>query len=260
MSNLPDIQNSCPDIKVKLNRVGIEDFRLPITILEKENGYQKTVASINCYVDLDCNNRGVNMSRLPLVLHEYNEKIFNMNLLAEIAKTIRENCEAEESQVIYKFPYFIKKKAPVTGYEGYVFYDVTFDMTSNKTGQTFKFQVKTYATSLCPCSKEISEDGAHNQKCLIQIDVVPKKDSWIWIEDIIKVAESSASCEIFSVLKRPDEKYVTENAYNNAAFVEDITRNVYEKLTNIEGIDTFNIVVISDESIHLHKAYARLHV
>jgi GTP cyclohydrolase I len=258
MTNLPDIQNSCPEIQVKLHRVGVQDFKLPIKIIQQDGGYQSSVATIDCFVDLSCDNRGVNMSRIPLVLHEYLDKLINQKLLGEIAATVRNKCEAETCQLIYKFPYFIKKKAPISGQEGIVFYNVTFDMTDILNKQIFRFGVDVHATSLCPCSREISESGAHNQRCEIKLDITPNNETWIWLEDLIRIAEDSASCEIYSVLKRPDEKYVTENAYKNAAFCEDITRKVYDKLSNFKGIEHFNVEVISDESIHQHKAYARL--
>lgn len=256
--SLPDIQNTCPSIQIGLNRVGITDLKLPIKVLTKNDEYQTTIADISCYINLEPDKKGINMSRLPIVLHEYNGIPISGKLLNDICQDVKNISEAEEAQVIYKFPYFINKKSPVTNIDGLVHYNVTFDGDLLKDCYQFKFNVEVIATSLCPCSKEISLNNAHNQKCFINIECNMLPESWIWIEDIICIAEKSASCEIYSILKREDEKHVTERMYNNPGFVEDITRNIYEKMSILKGIRQFNISVSSDESIHIHKAYAKI--
>lgn len=256
--DLPDIQNSIPEIQIALNRVGITDLQLPIYILQKDNKIQHSVAKIDCFVDLDSNLKGINMSRIPIALHKYLDSPISGKLIHSISENIRLNSNAEVCQLIYSFPYFIQKFSPISKEPGLVIYPVKFNVTKSFNSAIFEVSVITTTTSLCPCSKEISEYGAHNQKCLIEITCQMDIENYIWIEDIISIAETSASCEIFSVLKRVDEKYITEQAYENPCFVEDITRNCYKKLINLKYISKFKIEVTSDESIHNHKAYAQL--
>ena len=255
---LPDVQYTNPKYPIRINRVGINTVELPIFVSMKNGGVQHSVAKVDCYVDLAANLKGTNMSRLIIGLQKFVGQQLSGKLICSIAENIRISAEADTCEVSYSFPYFISKMAPASNEPGVLPYHICF--TGIKTKDTFVFRlgVKVLATSLCPCSKEISEYGAHNQKVLINMSVQGKENTFIWIEDLIDVAETSASCEIYSVLKRIDEKVVTERAYNNPKFVEDIARSVYNKISAIEDIETFKISVEADESIHAHNAIAMI--
>jgi GTP cyclohydrolase I len=256
MENMPDVQQSVPRVKVKLNRVGVSHLTLPISIQSETGKIQTSVAKVSCYVDLASDKKGINMSRLPIGLHKYLNQSLNGTIIKDIAENIRQVSKAEICQVIYEFHYFIEKLAPASKEPGLIDHKIIFDGTKTESSYIWKFSVETVGTSLCPCSKEISTAGAHNQKCYITTDIWPNDGKWIWIEDIVKICEQSCSCEIYSILKRIDEKIVTERAYDNPMFVEDVARSVYEKLAAIDDIDYFKIKVASDESIHMHRAEA----
>jgi GTP cyclohydrolase I len=194
------------------------------------------------------------MSRLLEVLHEYTFKPLNIDVIESITKVIRKRSESDKCFLEIKFPYFMEKCAPVSHKKGYVHHNVKFTCENNKDNISTKFGVTVIVTSLCPCSKEISDSSAHNQKCYVEVEYTT--NSWVWVEDVILAIEQCGSCEIYSILKRPDEKVVTERAYNNPLFVEDIARNVYTSLEKIKGVEAFKISVTSDESIHIHKAVA----
>lgn len=253
-----DIQSGTPDYCIPIHRVGITGLILPVYISDKEKGSQHTVANIDIFVDLEENEKGTHMSRLALVPQNYLDMQLNIDILKSIATNIRNKCNAYTSQIIYRFPYFIKKLAPVSKEPGLVHYDIELNVTDcqdiNKSNTDIKIGVT--STSLCPCSKEISEYGAHNQRS--KINVKYKPNQFIWFEDIINIIESSSSCEIFSTLKRPDEKYVTEYAYNNPRFVEDTVREIYTKLSALNILDQYEVEVTNEESIHQHNAYAKM--
>lgn len=253
---LPDIQQTIPKVKIALKKVGIVNFKMPIKILTKNNNINPTIATIKCYVDLDKNLKGINMSRLPQALHKFQEIPLDSNVIKQIAEDVRIISKADVCELSYTFDYFINKKSPINHIMGLVNYPTTFTGIKYENEYVFKFNVRITATSLCPCSKEISLYGAHNQKCYIDITCQRKNDNLIWIEDIINIAESCASCEIFSILKRPDEKWVTERAYENPKFVEDIARECYHKLLQRSDIEKFKVKITSDESIHMHSAVA----
>lgn len=254
--DLPDIQNTKSNHSIYLNRVGINNLRLPMSVLQQNNNFQQTIGIFECFVDLDKNIKGISMSRLLEVLHEDTNKPLDNKVITDITKTLRKRCESNISSVSVLFPYFIEKTSPVTHKKGLVEYECGFKCFNDNDKITNSLFVKLIVTSLCPCSKEISENGAHNQKCYIECEFETSK--WVWFEDIIKDLEFCGSSQIYSILKRPDEKFVTEQAYNNPLFVEDIARNVYTcldiKYNN--HISKFKINVYSDESIHIHKAFA----
>ena len=254
--SLPDIQYTKPKYPIKINRVGINTVELPIFVSMKNGGVQHSVAKVDCYVDLAAHLKGTNMSRLIIGLQKFVGQQLSGKLINSIAENIRISAEADTCEVSYRFPYFIQKVAPASNEPGILPYHICFTGIKTKDSFTFRLDVKVLATSLCPCSKEISEYGAHNQKALIDISIQAKENAFIWIEDVVDIAEASASCEIYSVLKRIDEKVVTERAFNNPKFVEDIVRSVYDKLSEIEDVEKFKIIVESDESIHAHNAVA----
>lgn len=259
MNQLPDVQADKPLIGIAINRVGVTDVKVPVYIKKQEGGHQHTVADVSCYVDLKSDKKGINMSRIPIAITKFLQETLSGENIKHIAQHIMQKSEAEECQLIYKFPYFVTKLSPVAKEPGVVHYDVEFNGTIDKDENwDFTFSINAICTTLCPCSKEISQANAHNQKCYIKITV--NTSGWVWVEDVINIAETSSSCEIFSVLKRPDEKFVTEEMYNNPRFVEDVVREVYQRMVKLENVKSFTVEATADESIHMHKAYAKLEV
>jgi GTP cyclohydrolase I len=259
---LPDIQSETPEHKVWINRVGIKDMEVPIALLKKDYTLQYTVANVSCYVDLSEDKRGVDMSRIPYAINQGIPGIFDYKRMIDMAKDILSATGGNICQLTYSFPYFICKKAPVTQTQGMVSYQVSFIIQFWRKDKldslTFTIGIGAIATTCCPCSKAVSKQNAHNQKCQINISVECANDAWVWIEDLIGIAERGASCEIYSVLKRPDEAAITKKMYDNPRFVEDVVREIYSGLEKLSGIRRYSIEAISDESIHLHKAYAKI--
>ncbi len=254
---LPDMQKNKPNFCIPIHRVGIQNIKVPIFIKKKTHTTQHSVADVDVYVDLDAESKGTHMSRLAIGIQKFLHLQLDKKLLKEIANYIKIKCEAETAQVIYNFPYFINKIAPTSNEPGITHCNVIFDYTVNNDYEKFLISVETTSTSLCPCSKEISEYGAHNQRSKIKIscDVDLLNDEFIWIEDLVNIANDCSSCEIYSVLKRVDEKTVTETAYNNPAFVEDACRSISSKLID-KSFNDFKVEVVNEESIHQHEAYA----
>lgn len=255
---LPDIQLTKPKHETKVNRVGIMGLLLPIFVSQRSGGYQYSTAQISCCVNLDACLKGTNMSRIPRVIHTYVDRPLTGNVIKEIAENVQKNSEVLDVDVTYKFPYFVKKIAPESGENGLVHYNASF--TGIKSVDTYRFNigVEVTATNLCPCSKEISKNGAHNQRIIINISCDQKETGFIWLEELIDIAEDSASCEIFSILKREDERFVTEKAYDNPMFVEDVVRSCHDKLSKVNTIEKFVISAEALESIHLHSAFAQI--
>lgn len=256
MSNLNDVQSNKPDIEIPIGKVGISDLKLPIRVLQKNGDFQNIVATINCFVDLPKSQKGVHMSRIPIVLNQFLKEPLDKKKIRDVTNNIRETLNSSSCYISYKFDYFIKKNSPVNKIPGYVYYNIIFIGEFKQTFD-FIFLVEVVATSLCPCSKEISKNGAHNQKCVVRIICNPETNEWIWVEDIIELIEGSVSCDIYSILKRSDEAYVTEKAYDNPMFVEDIARSCYQKMKKLKT-KSFIVDVISDESIHQHNAHATI--
>lgn len=249
---LPDVQGE-PDVRrVPIDKVGVKDVTYPITLRTPEGGAQSTVATINMYVSLPAERKGTHMSRFLEVLNDYSDGIRPDRLL-EMAHRLRERLDAAEAHLEMEFVYFIKKAAPVTGHPGLMDYRVRF-LCEADGSQDFIMSVTAPATSLCPCSKEISMYGAHNQRCLVTADV--RFDGTLWIEDLVTHLEAAASCQVYSVLKRPDEKHVTEEAFNNPKFVEDIVRDLAVRLNRDDRILWYHVRSENFESIHNHNAYA----
>lgn len=237
---------------MKLNTVGIKDINYPVTVREKSGGMQQTVASISLQVSLPREYRESCVSTFIEVLNRHQDEMSNRifrNLLAEVKERLR----AESAQVEMTFPYFLEKKAPATGTASLMEYTCRFTGGIGL-GEDFLLSVLVPVTTLCPCSREISACGAHNQRGEVCLTV--KYARFIWMEDLITMAEAGASCEVYALLKRPDEKYVTEKAYNNPMFVEDVVRKVAELAMVHPDITWFSVGVESFESIHKHSAYA----
>jgi len=215
-------------------------------------GKQQTVGTINMYVNLPRQYKGTHMSRFVEILNEHSKQISLQNF-SDILREMKKRLNAERANMEITFPYFINKRAPVSGSEGLMEYKCTFKGSLDK-GSDLITVIHVPISTLCPCSKEISNFGAHNQRGEVTLQVRFKK--FIWIEDLISLVEESASSDIYSVLKREDEKYVTERAYEHPMFVEDIVRDIAEKLNNDPNITWFSVESENFESIHNHNAYA----
>ena len=259
---MPDVQGSRDTRRVAIDKVGVKNIRYPITLhcptRGSTGGKQHTVATINMYVGLPHYQKGTHMSRFLEVLNKHHESLRTDQLMA-VCRDMQHRLEAEEAHLELDLPYFIDKKAPVTGQPGKLDVQVRFEIsTSSRTdgADDFVMGVKVPATSLCPCSKEISAYGAHNQRCEMEVKVRFKDDQFMWIEDLFDVIEQAASTQVFAVLKRPDEKWVTEAAYDNPKFVEDIVRDLAVALDGIEKIVWYQVMSENFESIHNHNAYA----
>lgn len=253
-AGMPDVQSEHDRRRVAIDKVGVKDVTYPITLRTPDGGSQTTVASINMYVSLPHDQKGTHMSRFLEVLNEHSTCV-TPERIPEITREIKRRLDAENAHLELSFTYFIQKMAPVTGAPGLMDYRVTFECHSNS-HDDFVMGVAAPATSLCPCSKEISLFGAHNQRCLISAKV--RTNGFMWIEDLVALLESAASSEVYAVLKRPDEKFVTEEAYENPKFVEDIVRDLSLALDAEGRIAWYSINSENFESIHNHSAYAQI--
>jgi GTP cyclohydrolase I len=250
--SLADVQSMADDRRISLNRVGIKNIRYPITVLDKAKGRQQTVASINMYVNLPHQFKGTHMSRFVEILNEYRQEI-NVRTFEMILSAMKERLDAQEAHLEIDFPYFIEKSAPVTGTKGLMEYGCGLhgSMTDHL---DMMLIARVPVTTVCPCSREISSYGAHNQRGEVRVWV--RFDRFIWLEDVIQIVEECGSSEVYSVLKRPDEKFVTEYAYDHPMFVEDLVRGVYQGLKKLPEITWFAVEAENFESIHNHSAYA----
>ncbi len=253
-SPIPDVQGSADSRQLPINKVGIKAIRHPIRVLDQGAGIQHTIATFNMYVGLPHNFKGTHMSRFVEILNSHDREISVENFESMLRDMVQ-RLEAETGHVEMNFPFFVDKTAPVSGVRSLIDYDVTFIGEINAEGR-YKQQIKVVVpvTSLCPCSKKISDRGAHNQRSHVTITVTT--NAFMWIEEIIRVAETNASCELYGLLKRPDEKYVTERAYDNPKFVEDLVRDVAATLNADARIDAYIVESENFESIHNHSAYA----
>ncbi|MEM1184861.1 MAG: GTP cyclohydrolase FolE2 [Planctomycetota bacterium] len=253
---MPDVQASPDSRQVPIDRVGVKEVVYPLRLRTKAGGEQTTVARINMYVALPHHQKGTHMSRFLEVLNEHSCEPITPERVPSLTQAIRERLNAETAHFEAEFTYFIEKKAPVTGQPGLMDYAVTVSCEATKGKEDFILSVAAPATSLCPCSKEISEYGAHNQRCRIEAKV--RADGLVWIEDLVELLEDAASHPVYAVLKRPDEKFVTEKAFDNPKFVEDIVRDLARGLEDDGRIKWFEINSENFESIHSHNAYAQL--
>jgi GTP cyclohydrolase I len=253
---IPDVQNSADSRQMPINKVGIKSIRHPVKVLDKSGGIQHTIAMFNMYVGLPHNFKGTHMSRFVEILNT-EEREFSVESFEQMMHAMVERLEAETGHVEMTFPYFINKTAPVSGVKSLMDYEVTFIgeiLSGGQYRQTTKVLVP--VTSLCPCSKKISEYGAHNQRSHVTVTVIT--NDFVWIEELVDMVEAQASCELFGLLKRPDEKYVTERAYDNPKFVEDMVRDVAGVLNAESRINAYVVESENFESIHNHSAYASI--
>jgi GTP cyclohydrolase I len=252
---MPDVQASRDTRRVAIDRVGVKDVVYPIRLATRSGGEQSSVATISMYVALPQEQKGTHMSRFLEVLNEQSGEPFRPEDIPALTRAIRDRLKAEQAHFEATFVYFIEKHAPVTGAPGLMNYEVSFECTSNSHDDMI-MSVAAPATSLCPCSKEISEYGAHNQRCRIEARV--RMDGVLWIEDLVELLEHAASHPVYAVLKRPDEKFVTEKAFENPKFVEDIVRDLAMAMDDEDRITWYSISSENYESIHSHNAYAEI--
>lgn len=251
--NIPDVQNSQDIRKIAINKVGIKDIRHPVQVKDRSGHVQHTVANFNMYVDLPHQFKGTHMSRFVEILNSQEHEI-TVKSLRDMLTQMTERLDAENGHIEMSFVYFVNKKAPVSGVESLLDYEVTFVGERVNGKNTVAVKVVVPVTSLCPCSKKISDYGAHNQRSHVTVNV--KTEDFVWIEDLIDIVEQEASCELYGLLKRPDEKHVTERAYDNPKFVEDMVRDVAARLNSDDRIRSYVLESENFESIHNHSAYA----
>ena len=250
---IADVQNSPDTRNLAINKVGIKAIRHPVRVRDRSSGTQTTVAMFNMYVHLPHNFKGTHMSRFVEILNSHQREI-SVESFESILREMLEKLEAESGYIEMHFPYFINKKAPVSGVESLMDYDVTFIGAIEQGQYQITIKVLIPVTSLCPCSKKISDYGAHNQRSHVTVTVKPK--GFVWLEELVDLVERQASCELYGLLKRPDEKYVTERAYDNPKFVEDMVRDVAAELNQDPRIGAYVVESENFESIHNHSAYA----
>jgi GTP cyclohydrolase IB len=249
-----DVQSQRDYRRIEIDKVGVKDISYPIGVLERSGGTQRTVARVSMYVNLPHQFKGTHMSRFVELLNEHCQDMSTTSI-PRILTEMRKRLSAHQAHIEVSFPYFILKRAPVSRAEGLMAYECSVRGFGNDE-VVLEIEVKVPITALCPCSKAISDQGAHNQRGMVTVRY--RQNRFVWIEEIIEIVEASASCDVFSVLKREDEKYVTERAYANPMFVEDVARSVSLRLSKHEGITWFAVGVENQESIHAHNAYAYL--
>jgi GTP cyclohydrolase I len=250
---IADVQSSRDTRRIAINKVGIKDIRHPVKVKDRSEGEQHTVAVFSMYVFLPHNFKGTHMSRFVEILNNHEREI-TVESFKDMLTEMAERLESEAGHIEMTFPFFINKRAPISGVESLLDYEVTLIGEVRDGTPEMYVKVVVPVTSLCPCSKSISDRGAHNQRSHVTVKV--RTRGFVWIEDMIDLVEKEASCELFGLLKRPDEKYVTERAYDNPKFVEDMVRDVATRLNEDDRISAYTVESENFESIHNHSAYA----
>jgi GTP cyclohydrolase I len=255
-----DIQNHHDDRNIAIDQVGVSDLRYPIIVLDQKNEKQQTIANISMSVSLPHHFKGTHMSRFIEILNKHRGEI-TIRTMPDILHDLKKHLKAESARIELTFPYFMERKAPVSKAKGLMEYECNFVGESNGIDDDFVFGVKVPVTSLCPCSKAMSDKSAHNQRGYVTIDIrtcrgTDGKMQFMWIEELIDIAEKSASSPVYSLLKRADEKFVTDQAYDNPVFVEDIVRNVTAHIKRDPRVSWMRVKAVNQESIHNHSAFA----
>ncbi|MFH2076373.1 MAG: GTP cyclohydrolase FolE2 [Pseudomonadota bacterium] len=248
-----DIQNLKDERNINIKKVGVKGLKYPIVVLDRAHGTQPVNATINMYVSLLHDFKGTHMSRFVEVLNDIREQV-NIRTFHSILEKIRTKLHAESAHIEIEFPYFIEKTAPRSGAKSLMEYRCRFLGTNDNGKMDFVVGMVVPVTTVCPCSREISRVGAHNQRSVVTVKVRFRK--FFWIEDVIRLIEDSASGEVYSLLKRIDEKYVTEKGYENPMFVEDVVRKVAERISRDANFTWYRVEAENFESIHNHSAYA----
>lgn len=252
---IEDVQGRADPRHLAINKVGICDIRHPVSIAQRIGGNQSTIATFGMYVNLPHEFKGTHMSRFVQILNAHEHEI-TLDSFKAMLTEMTERLESNNGHIEMSFPYFIDKYAPVTREKGVMDYEVAFIGDCIEGETEMQVQVKVPVTTLCPCSKDISDYGAHNQRSLITLKVCA--DDFFWAEELIELAEAEGSCELFGILKRVDEKVVTERAYENPKFVEDVVRDIAQRLNDDERFRQYRVESENFESIHNHSAYAMI--
>jgi GTP cyclohydrolase I len=251
--SLQDLQSEPDHRAISINKVGIRNLEMPITVHDRGKETLNTVGIFDVYVDLAADVKGTHMSRFVEILHAWS-KPYSVESIESILGPIQDRLGSAAAYITLNFPFFLEKKAPVSKQPSLMNYQVKLSAQLINDRTSLTLQVEIPVKTLCPCSKSISKYGAHNQRGLVTVQV--RSTETIWIQEIINIVEASGSSELYSLLKRPDEKYVTESAYENPVFVEDLVRNVVSKLNSDDRIYWFQVEAENHESIHNHNAYA----
>jgi len=248
-----DVQSMKDERRIPIQKVGVKGVRYPITLRDKASQFQHTTAVVNLYADLPHEFKGTHMSRFIEVFEESRSDLSMPSFIGMLQK-IRHELEAETAYSDIHFPYFIQKKAPVSGQTSMMSYDCSYEGKVSKAGHSFIVGVTVPVQTVCPCSKAISSQGAHNQRGLVTLKVA--LGPFFWIEDLVAIVEDSASSDLYTLLKREDEKYITERSYDRPRFVEDLVREVYLRVEALDKFPRFSVEAENFESIHNHSAYA----
>jgi GTP cyclohydrolase I len=257
---MEDVHNRSDERRIPIDQVGVSDVHYPIVVLDRDCRQQHTVARLSMAVNLPHHVKGTHMSRFIEVLNEYQGEM-TVPTLKVVLRQLKERLKAGHTRIEVTFPYFLERIAPESGAWALMDYECSFLGELNEDMEDFILRVRVPVASLCPCSKQISDYGAHNQRGFVTIDVRTTRSaegipSVIYIEDLVEIAESSASAPVYPLLKRPDERYITMQAYDNPAFVEDIVREVARLLENDQRVSWFRVEVVNHESIHNHNVFA----
>lgn len=250
---MEDVQKRQAPIAMPIDRVGVKGLRLPIIVRDRESGIQHTVAEVSLSVDLPAEFKGTHMSRFVEALEHWSGEL-DYNSFRTLLDDVVERLQARSAHVRFVFPYFLRRKSPVTGANGLMDYTCRVDGLMKDGKLTFTLGADVPVMTVCPCSKAISEEGAHSQRAEVRIRT--QFDGFLWLEDLIEIGEQAGSCQVYSILKREDEKYVTEAAFANPTFVEDAVREAAKGLTDHEQVHWYKVEVESFESIHNHSAFA----
>lgn len=256
-----DVQSRQDHRQIAIDQVGVNELRYPIVVVGREQDKQETIAQLSMSVNLPHYFKGTHMSRFIEVLNEHRREL-SPHTIPVILRELCQRLKAESAQIEVRFPYFLKRSAPISKAQGLMDYECSFTGVLNGKRDDFVLGVRVPVTTVCPCSKEISDYGAHNQRGHLTVEVRARRQTesadGIWIEDLIEIAESSASAPVYSLIKRVDERHVTMQAYNNPVFVEDIVRNVAMQLKEHKKVEWFRVYAVNEESIHNHNAFARI--
>ncbi len=260
---MQDVQGLPDDREIALDQVGVSGLMHPIVVLDRTTEKQRTIARVTMSVSLPREQKGTHMSRFVEVLNDHHGEV-TMRTVPAILKDLRERLDAASARIELSFPYFLERVAPVSGAKALMDFETSFIGQSDLERDDFVLRVKVPVTSLCPCSKAISEYGAHNQRGYVTISVRTYLEAggvlpqMVWIEELVALAEACASAPVYPLLKRADERYVTEQAYDNPVFVEDMVRNVAVRLQDDPRVSWFHVHAENHESIHNHSAFAEL--
>ena len=252
---MEDVQNRTPEVPLDIDRVGVRGLRLPLRVRDRAGGSQATVASADLGVDLPSARKGTHMSRLVQALDDWDEGLDRQSVL-RLLESVRQRLDARRAWARFSFPYFVRKNAPARGDAAPLAYDCRVTSELDDNGQTFLLELAVPVMTVCPCSKAISREGAHSQRALVHIRA--RITGFVWLEEFIELAEAAGSSAVYTLLKREDEKFVTEQAFSRPAFVEDVVRAVARELERHPRVAWFTVEVESMESIHNHNAFARL--